>query len=61
VPVWIGVGASDPSEPRVALLRTRLARLTGHDAPGGILPGCHDDTFFERNLPAPLSYLAGRL
>jgi hypothetical protein len=29
--------------------------------PGGILPGCHDDAFWERNLPAGLRFIGTHL
>jgi hypothetical protein len=58
VPTWIGCGADDPFEQQSALLRARLAAVTGHEPSGGILPGCHDDAFWARNLPAALSFLA---
>lgn len=61
VPAWIGVGSNDPFEAQVAALRGKLARLTGHELPGGILPGCHDAAFFERTMPVALRYLAGQL
>jgi acetyl esterase/lipase len=58
VPTWIGCGTDDPFEGQSALLRSRLTSITGHEPPGGILPGCHDDAFWARNLPAALSFLA---
>ncbi len=61
VPAWISAGTQDPFLPETDLLRTRLAALTGHQPAGGLLPGCHDDAFFARNLPAALSFVAGQL
>ncbi len=61
VPAWIACGADDPFQPQASLLRARLARLTGHQPPGGILPGCHDTAFFERNMPAAVEFAAGHL
>jgi pimeloyl-ACP methyl ester carboxylesterase len=58
VPTWISCGSDDPFEPETARLRARLAAVTGREPPGGILPGCHDDAFFARNLPAALSFVA---
>ncbi len=58
VPTWIACGADDPFGPQAVRLRTRLATVTGHQPPGGILPGCHDDAFWARNLPAALSFAA---
>ena len=61
VPAWISCGADDPFEPATALVRSRLARLTGHQPPGGILSGCHDDAFWQRNLPAALTFVEPHL
>jgi acetyl esterase/lipase len=61
VPAWIACGRDDPFEPETALLRARLGRVSGHPVPGGILSGCHDDAFWERNLPAALEFIAARL
>jgi acetyl esterase/lipase len=58
VPTWIGCGIDDPFEAEAARMRTRLATLTGHEPPGGIMQGCHDDAFWARNLPAALAFLA---
>jgi hypothetical protein len=33
----------------------------GHRAAGGILPGCHDDAFWERNLPGSLRFISVHL
>ena len=57
VPTWIACGEDDPFQPEAALFRDRLASLTGHQVPGGILAGCHDDAFWLRNLPAALDFI----
>jgi len=57
----VSCGTDDPFGPETALLRTRLAGLTGHQVPGGLLPGCHDDAFWGRNLPAALTFIGARL
>jgi acetyl esterase/lipase len=61
VPTLVSCGADDPFEPEAALLRARLASLTGREPQGGILSGCHDDTFWERNLPASLRFIGEHL
>ena len=61
VPTWIACGSDDPFGPEAAALRTRLAGLTGHQTPGGTLPGCHDGAFWARNMPAALRFTAARL
>jgi acetyl esterase/lipase len=61
VPTLVSCGADDPFEPEAALLRARLAGLTGHQPPGGILPGCHDDAFWDRNLPGSLRFIGEHL
>jgi S-formylglutathione hydrolase FrmB len=61
VPTWVTCGADDPFQPEAALFRARLAALTRHQVPGGIVGGCHDDAFWERNLPAALQFIAGHL
>jgi S-formylglutathione hydrolase FrmB len=61
VPTWISCGSDDPFQPQAMLLRGRLARLTGRPPAGGILPGCHDDAFFERSMPAALTFAARHL
>jgi acetyl esterase/lipase len=58
VPTWISCGTDDPFEPEAALMRSRLAAVSGHTPAGGITSGCHDDAFWARNLPAALAYLA---
>ena len=60
VPAWIGCGTDDPFEPAAARMRVRLASITGHEPPGGIRPGCHDESFWARNLPSALTFLAGK-
>jgi S-formylglutathione hydrolase FrmB len=60
VPAWIACGVDDPFGPQTAALRARLTTLTGHQVPGGMLPGCHDDAFWARNMPAALRFLAAR-
>jgi S-formylglutathione hydrolase FrmB len=61
VPTMVSCGTDDPFEPETALLRSRLASLTGRQPPGGILPGCHDDSFWERNLPGSLRFIGAHL
>jgi len=61
IPCWIGCGTDDPFEPEAARLRARLANITGHQPPGGILGGCHDEAFWARNLPAALTFIAAHL
>lgn len=61
VPCWVSCGADDPFQPQAAQVRARLASITGHQLPGGILPGCHDDAFFSRNWPGALTFLAAHL
>ena len=61
VPAWIACGSDDPFEPEAALFRTRLAAMTRHHVPGGILPGCHDDAFWERNMPGALQFIGAHL
>jgi len=61
VPTWVACGADDPFQPEVALFRARLAALTRHPVPGGIVEGCHDDAFWARNLPAALQFIGRHL
>jgi poly(3-hydroxybutyrate) depolymerase len=61
VPTLVSCGTDDPFEPETALLRSRLAGLAGHEPPGGILPGCHDGAFWERNLPGSLRFISAQL
>ena len=61
VPALVSCGIDDPFEPGTARLRSRLAALTGRPVAGGILPGCHDDAFWNRNLPGALAFLSAHL
>lgn len=61
VPAWIACGSDDPFEPETADLRARLAELTGRPVAGGILAGCHDDAFWDRNMPAALRFAGAHL
>jgi S-formylglutathione hydrolase FrmB len=61
VPTWVACGTDDPFEPEAALFRARLAALTRQQVPGGILAGCHDDTFWLRTLPAALQFIGRHL
>jgi S-formylglutathione hydrolase FrmB len=61
VPTWIACGADDPFQPETSQLLTRLSALTGRATAPGILPGCHDDAFWGRNLPGALSFIAAHL
>jgi S-formylglutathione hydrolase FrmB len=61
VPTWVACGADEPFQPEAALFRTRLAALTRHQVPGGIVGGCHDDAFWARNLPDALRFIGGYL
>jgi hypothetical protein len=38
-----------------------MAALTGRPVPGGIVPGCHDDAFWARNMPAALRFIGASL
>lgn len=58
VPAWIACGDDDPFSAQTDVLRARLAAITGRIVPGGILPGCHDDAFWARNMPAALQFVA---
>jgi S-formylglutathione hydrolase FrmB len=58
VPTWVACGIDDPFQPETTRLRTRLAALSGELPAGGILAGCHDDSFWARNLPNALAFLA---
>jgi pimeloyl-ACP methyl ester carboxylesterase len=57
VPAFIACGTDDPFQPEVALVRSRLAALTHHPVPGGIMPGCHDGSFWARHWPAALEFV----
>ncbi len=61
VPAWVDCGSSDPFAAITAQFRSRLEQLTGHPAPGGIEPGCHDSAFWARGLPAELQFLGRHL
>lgn len=61
VPTWVACGADDPFQPQAARFIARLAALTRHQVPGGIIGGCHDDAFWLRNLPAALHFIGGHL
>jgi len=61
VPVWVACGADDPFQPEAALFRARLAALTGHQVPGGITSGCHDEAFWQRTMPAALQFFGRHL
>jgi hypothetical protein len=61
VPAWVACGDDDPFAAETQLLCDRLAALTGRPVPGGILSGCHDDAFWERNMPAALQFIARNL
>ena len=61
VPTWVACGADDPFQPQAALFNARLAALTSHQVPGGIIGGCHDDVFWLRNLPTALHFIGGHL
>jgi S-formylglutathione hydrolase FrmB len=61
VPTWVACGTDDPFQPEAALFRARLTALTGHQVPGGILQGCHDEAFWLRDLPAALHFIGGHL
>jgi enterochelin esterase-like enzyme len=58
VPTWIACGNDDPFEAETTRLRARLAAVSGATPAGGIVPGCHDDAFWARNLPTALEFLA---
>ena len=58
VPAFIACGTDDPFQPEVALVRSRLSALTHHPVPGGIMPGCHDGSFWARHWPAALEFVA---
>ncbi len=61
VPAYIACGTDDPFQPEVTLVRSRLAALTHHPVPGGIMPGCHDSSFWERHWPAALEFAGAHL
>ena len=61
VPTWVACGTDDPFEPEVAKFRAELAADKAHQAPGGVLAGCHDDAFWLRNMPAALQFIGAHL
>jgi poly(3-hydroxybutyrate) depolymerase len=61
VPTWIACGDDDPFAAETQEMCDRLAAVTGRGVPGGILSGCHDDAFWERNMPAALQFIARNL
>jgi pimeloyl-ACP methyl ester carboxylesterase len=61
VPTWVTCGVDDPFQPEAARFIAQLAALTRHRVPGGIIGGCHDDAFWQRNLPAALSFIGEHL
>ncbi len=61
VPARVDCGSDDPFAAITAQFRSRLEQLTGHPAPGGIEPGCHDSAFWARGLPAELQFLGRHL
>ena len=58
VPAYIACGTDDPFQPEAALVRSRLSALTRQPVPGGIMPGCHDGSFWARHWPAALEFVA---
>jgi len=56
LPVRIDCGTDDPFAPQDTVLRTEL----GHP-PGAITSGCHDQSFWRRQLPAELAFIAAHL
>jgi hypothetical protein len=60
VPAFVACGTDDPFQPEVVLVRSRLAALTHHPVPGGIMPGCHDGSFWARHWPAALEFVGAR-
>ena len=60
VPAFVACGTDDPFQPEVVLVRSRLAALTHHPVPGGIMPGCHDSSFWARHWPAALEFVGAR-
>ncbi len=61
VPTWVGCGTDDPFELEAARFRAEFAARTGHQVPGGLLPGCHDAAFWLRNMPAALQFIGAHL
>jgi pimeloyl-ACP methyl ester carboxylesterase len=60
VPAFVACGTDDPFQPEVTLVRSRLAALTRRPVPGGIMPGCHDSSFWARHWPAALEFVGAR-
>ena len=60
VPAFVACGTDDPFQPEVTLVRSRLAALTQRPVPGGIMPGCHDSSFWARHWPAALEFAGAR-
>jgi pimeloyl-ACP methyl ester carboxylesterase len=60
VPAFVACGTDDPFQPEVVLVRSRLSALTHHPVPGGIMPGCHDSSFWARHWPAALEFVGAR-
>jgi hypothetical protein len=60
VPAFVACGTDDPFQPEVTLVRSRLAALTHRPVPGGIMPGCHDGSFWARHWPAALEFAGAR-
>jgi enterochelin esterase-like enzyme len=56
MPVRIDCGDDDPFTAQDTALRAQLG-----DPPGGIGPGCHDQAFWRRQLPAELAFLGQHL
>jgi enterochelin esterase-like enzyme len=61
VPTWVACGSDDPFQPQATLFRARLTALTRHQVPGGITAGCHDEAFWQRNMPNALHFIGGHL
>ncbi len=61
VPAFVACGTDDPFEPEAARFRAALATATGHQVPGGLLPGCHDGAFWLRTMPAALEFISAHL
>jgi hypothetical protein len=61
VPTCVACGADDPFQPQAVRFIARLAGLTRHQVPGGIIGGCHDDAFWLRNMPTALHFIGGHL
>jgi hypothetical protein len=57
LPAWVDVGDLDPFAPAVTAFRATVDPVPA----GGIVPGCHDEAFWTRQLPGQLAFLAGHL